>query len=180
MTRSRGWLVGVVTMTVMVGVGPLAAQQTGPLPEGDAVTGRGLFTGAIRFQNGGPPCMACHSIAGIGALGGGALGPDLTGAYTKLRDAGFAAILTNMPFPTMRPIFVARPLTPEEQANLLAFFRQTVPERTRPAVARLTLLALAGVMVLLLPMHFLWKGRLSEVRRPMAGRTHGSSAAKRG
>ena len=42
--------------------------------KGNAETGKDLFTGAERFANGGPPCMACHSTGGIGALGGGRLG----------------------------------------------------------------------------------------------------------
>ncbi|MFN3338009.1 MAG: hypothetical protein ACK42I_10985, partial [Thermomicrobium sp.] len=54
------------------------AQATTPLPPGDPIRGKELFTGVLRFENGGPPCQACHSIGGIGALGGGQLGPDLT------------------------------------------------------------------------------------------------------
>src|SRR3989337_709452 len=52
-------------------------------PHPGPVAGRALFTGARRLENGGPACMSCHSVAGLGALGGGALGPDLTLAYNK-------------------------------------------------------------------------------------------------
>src|SRR5437868_5687007 len=60
-----------------------AAGATEPTPSAPAVqgnpeVGKDLFTGVVRFQNGGPPCMPCHSVGGIGALGGGQLGPDLT------------------------------------------------------------------------------------------------------
>lgn len=177
----RGQFLGVATVAWVVGVSALAAQQAAaPLPAGDLVIGKGLFTGAIRFQNAGPPCMACHSIAGIGALGGGALGPDLTGAYAKFGEVGLAAILSNMPFPTMRPIFSPRPITPEEQDHLLAFLRQTVPERPRGAVAQLVLLTLVGAVVLLAPMPLVWRRRLTAVRRPLVGRARESSEEKRG
>src|SRR6476646_10160995 len=53
------------------------------LSKGNADTGKELFTGVARFQNGGPPCMACHSTGGLGALGGGQLGPDLTTVATR-------------------------------------------------------------------------------------------------
>ena len=49
--------------------------RSAPAVQGNAETGKDLFTGVVRFQNGGPPCMACHSTGGIGALGGGSLGP---------------------------------------------------------------------------------------------------------
>ncbi len=66
-----------------------AAAPVAALPPGDAASGREYFVGGKRLKNGGPPCMSCHSISGIGALGGGTLGPDLTDAYRKYGgDAG--------------------------------------------------------------------------------------------
>jgi hypothetical protein len=157
-------------------VGATASAQA-PLPAGDPVTGKALFTGAVRLQNGGPPCMACHSIAGIGALGGGALGPDLTPAHTKYGDAGLAAVLGNIPFPTMRPIFAGRPLTPGEQADLRAFLGQPVAARASRAVVQLTLLGAIGAIVLLVPVQLAWRRRLTAVRRPLLARARGPAAA---
>ena len=51
------------------------------VPAGDPALGEALFTGTTRFENGGPPCMACPCIAGIGALGGGARGAGRTPAF---------------------------------------------------------------------------------------------------
>ena len=61
-----------------------SAPAAEPAVQGNADTGKELFTGVARFQNGGPPCMACHSTGGLGALGGGALGPDLTTVATRM------------------------------------------------------------------------------------------------
>jgi cytochrome c2 len=75
-----------------------SAPAAEPAAQGNADTGKELFTGVARFQNGGPPCMACHSTGGIGALGGGALGPDLTTVATRMGGpAGVNAFITGLP-----------------------------------------------------------------------------------
>lgn len=147
--------------------GATAAARAAPLPPGDPILGKGLFTGALRFHNGAPACMACHSVAGIGALGGGALGPDLTAARAKYGAAGLATVLATTPFPTMQPIFSARPLTPEEQGHVGAFLAQPVAMRPRGAVGLLAMLALLGAVVLVVPMQAIWRRRLRSVRRPL-------------
>jgi len=153
---------------------PVIEPAAATLPQGDATSGRELFTGAARFQNGGPPCMGCHSIGGIGALGGGALGPDLTPAFDKFGDAGLASLLSTIPLPTMNPIFGPQglsPLTPEEQANLRAFLQQAaVAERPTDAIVQLTLLAVGGMVVLLVLAQIFWRRRLTAVRQPLVGR----------
>ncbi|MDP2936336.1 MAG: cytochrome c [Dehalococcoidia bacterium] len=145
--------------------GQAAAQ---PMGAGDPVIGKDLFIGSIRFQNGGPPCMACHSIAGIGALGGGALGPDLTGAFGKFGDTGINSVLATLPFPTMNPIFGKALLTADEQASLKAFFQAaSVAERPAEAVGQLSILAVVGAAILILIAHLFFSRRLAQVRRPM-------------
>ncbi len=158
------------------------ATQTGGAPEppvtattlpGGAADGKSLFEGSDRFENGGPPCLACHSVAGIGALGGGALGPDLTGAFGKFGDAGLATALATIPFPTMNPIFDDQPLTPQEQGDLVAFLQQAaVSGRSTEALGQLILLAGAGAVILLALTRFLWRRRLTEVRQPMVAGPH--------
>ncbi|MCP5118722.1 MAG: cytochrome c, partial [bacterium] len=136
--------------------------------DGDADVGRNLFTGANTLENGGPSCRACHSIAGIGALGGGNLGPDLTTAWDRLGDGMIAMPQTG----TMQPIFSEKALTEDEQTNLLAFFRSTdITERSAEVSWQLTGLAVAGVAIVAVLIHLIWRRRLARVRAPMvAGR----------
>ena len=61
-------------------------------------------------------------MEGVATLGGGALGPDLTQVYTRYTGQGLAAALASLPFPSMQSIYATRQLTPDEQADLLAFF----------------------------------------------------------
>jgi mono/diheme cytochrome c family protein len=104
---------------------PGASAADANVTMGDPARGEKLYTGAASLANGGTACNACHTVSGVGFLGGGALGPDLTHAFTKFGGAtGMNATLTGLPFPSMQPIFANKALTPEEQADLLAFFQQ--------------------------------------------------------
>ncbi len=92
---------------------------------GSVERGRLLFSGGTGMQNGGTPCMACHSVSGVSWLGGGALGPDLTQVYSRLGRTGLASALGSLPFPTMQGVFAGKPLALAEQADLLAFFEKS-------------------------------------------------------
>lgn len=138
------------------------------LQAGDADAGKNLVTGATRLSNGGPSCRACHGVAGIGGLGGGKLGPDLTGAYAKYGDGLIAWPSADSPSLTMRPIFESKPLTEEEKADLLAFFESAdVTQRPTEAIGRLAGLSAAGVVVLMGLAALVWRRRLTKVRGPM-------------
>lgn len=153
-----------------------AVQPAAPaaLPVGDPAAGRALFMGTARFQNGGPPCLACHSIAGIGALGGGTLGPDLTAAFNKYGDAGLAVFLNTTPTLTMNAVWSRQPLIPQEQADLWAFLQQASLAARDPATLnQLIGLSVVGCAALLLLAQLWWRRRLRGVRRPMVARaTH--------
>jgi len=137
------------------------------LPAGDPSIGRALFTGDDRLQNGGPPCLACHSIAGIPALGGGTLAGDLTSAYNKHGDLGLAGVLADPGFPIMEPIYEDRPLTSEEQAHLRTFLKAAATERRLQLTGWLALLALGGFLVLMALAGMVWRRRLRGVRRSL-------------
>ncbi|HLI58095.1 MAG TPA: cytochrome c [Solirubrobacteraceae bacterium] len=102
-------------------------------PPGDAAAGERLFSGATALAHGGPACISCHTVAGVGAFGGGNVGRDLTRAYSRLGGAaGIQSLLAQIPFPGMRASFAGHPLTARERADLAAYLRTTVA-RTPPA-----------------------------------------------
>lgn len=138
------------------------------LPAGDPARGKAFFVGETRFANGGPPCMACHSVAGIGALGGGRLGPDLTGAYPKWGQAGLVTFVTQPATVTMNAVWSQTPLTPQEGGDLLAFLQQaSVSQRPANTVAQLAVLAACVALLLLVVAQLVWRKRLRGVRRRM-------------
>lgn len=142
------------------------------LPTGDATRGKALFVGDKRFENSGPQCMSCHSIAGIGALGGGSLGPDLTAnGYTKYGD-GLASFLGSPPTVTMNAVWKDKPLTAQEQADLFAFMKNaSVSGRKPAALLQIALFAIVGAAALIALAQFYWGKRLRGVRKPMIERT---------
>ncbi len=147
---------------------------SGPaLPAGDAVSGKAYFIGDKRFQNGGPHCISCHSIAGIGALGGGNLGPDLTAnGYNKYGE-GLPAFLAAPATVTMNAVWKGTPLTTQEQADLFAFMKNaSVSGREPTALLQIALLAVGGAAVLIILANFYWGKRLRGVRKPMLERAY--------
>jgi len=94
------------------------------LPPGSAQRGRDLFSGGQPLQNGGIACMSCHSVGGVGAFGGGTLGPDLTLVVQRLGEPGLVSSLQNIAFPTMIGVFKDKNLTDQEVSDLLSFFVQ--------------------------------------------------------
>jgi cytochrome c2 len=136
---------------------------------GDVATGEELFNGEQAFANGGAPCLSCHSIAGTGALGGGKLGPDLSDAWEKFGGAaGFAAVLTTLPFPTMVPIYQDNPLTKDEAADVAAYMETTSGEEPDSSATWLFVALGVGVTVILLGLALLiWPRRRLVVRKEL-------------
>jgi mono/diheme cytochrome c family protein len=148
---------------------PAPAQPALPPLAGDAAQGQQLFTGQAALAGRGTPCIACHSVEGVGALGGGALGPDLTQVHTRYGAPGLAAALGSLPFPSMQSIYANKPLTPAEQADLLAFFARA-DQGPAPRTQRNLLVSLAAgaglAGTLFLGMTLFWpRQRLSIAQR---------------
>lgn len=135
-------------------------EQAQSLPQGDSARGENLFTGQITLQKGGIPCMGCHSVDGVGQYGGGNLGPDLTHVLQRYGQTGLANALGTLPFPTMQGPYANKALTPQEQADLLAFFEQADAQGTENQAATFTPwfwgAGLAGVLVLFSVMAIFW------------------------
>lgn len=134
---------------------------------GDLQRGRALYTGAKPFANGGAPCLACHGVAALGPAGGAGFGPDLTGIHEDYGPEGVASILETLPFPSMEPIYAGRPLTPSEQADLVAFFAEVSGAEAVSIDKVLMMQAGAGVALLLILAAVVWRGRLRTVRRSL-------------
>ena len=145
-----------------------------PFTPQDIAAGRAIFTGSRRLSGGGPPCISCHTMKGIGGLGGGRLGPDLTLVYERLQGRkGLGAWLTSPQSPTMAPVFRAKAMQSEEILPLLALFEDSAKrggQDDTAATMNFFLISL-GVMVLgLVSLDAIWKKRLRAVRRSLRKR----------
>ncbi len=131
---------------------------------GSGQAGKDLFTGSTRFTNGGTACIACHDTAALGMPGGGTLGPDLTNVIEQYGETGLVSVLANVPFPTMRPIYQNRPLTPQEQVDLALFLQGSAGEDAPSRWGRHVVLSLLAfvVMDIFLGLLFFWRRRLPQ------------------
>lgn len=146
-----------------------------PLTQEDVRQGRQLFLGETSLQNGGPTCISCHTVNGYdGMLGGGTLGPNLTGAIARLGGRnGLSSWLVAPATPTMSTTFQNAPLAQEEVLPLVAYLQaraqQNQQQRTAPFVNYL-LFGVGGAVILLVAFDFLWGHRFRAVRKPLVER----------
>lgn len=142
-----------------------------PVPSAGSIErGRDLFMGYAHFQNGGPPCMGCHSVGTNGLLGGGALGPDLTNVTTRRSPAELTAILSNwgtISMPVMDPIYYEHPLSSKEQSDLLAFLRASAGQPETNREGWVIGISLAGFLAAVGMIELVYHRRLRGVRKPL-------------
>ncbi|MBB5349652.1 c-type cytochrome [Desulfoprunum benzoelyticum] len=139
------------------------------LAAGDPLRGQSLFAGATPLAQGGAPCLACHGIAGrgMGMAGSASFGPDLTTIFDDYGAEGIAAMLDDLAFPSMEPIYATRPLTVEEQADMGAYLAKTAGEAQLPAGNRMAGHVAIGLAVITALLVMFGRGRLHGVRRPL-------------
>ena len=142
-----------------------------PFTPADIELGGDIFRGAQSLRNGGAACLACHSAAGAGGLGGGKLGPDLMRVYERLQGrVGLSAWLAAPATPTMRAVFANHPLESEEIHALAAYFEKQSLQGTQQATVgqlNFVLYGLGATIFGLVVLDWVWKGRLRGVRRAL-------------
>ena len=142
-----------------------------PLTAEDVALGRDLFRGAAAYENGAPSCISCHSLAGIGGLGGGRLGPDLTDVYDRLEGRkALSAWLGAPPSLVMQPVFKDHALEGEEVLALVAYLKsvaESPAEEESASTLQFVLSGFGGALFLLVLFDFLWRKRYRASRRPM-------------
>jgi cytochrome c peroxidase len=150
---------------------PGVAISERPFTEADLAMGRQLFLGEQPLANGGPACVACHTLGTMGGLGGGRLGPDLTQVYDRLGGRkGVGAWLSSPPTPTMQALFRKQALQPDEIFSLLAPIDEA-NKSGQPAGAssmwRFFLFGFGGMLACLAALQLAWRGRFRAVRQLM-------------
>ena len=148
---------------------PTTAAQDAPVevpasPE-DIEKGQAMFQGAIRFENGGAACNACHHVRNDALIGGGILAAELTKVFSRMGGAGVKAILGQAPFPVMQTAYADKPLTDEEVTALVAFLEFADSEEynqlPRDYGIGLFLTGIVGAAILFLFFGIFWRGRKS-------------------
>lgn len=130
--------------------------------EADVALGRDLFAGRHHLRRGGAPCFACHAVRGgaltrggstgdgVGLMGGGTLGPNLTFAYARLGEKGMTPVLAGTSSPAMHAIYKDAPLEEDEQFAVKAYLALLARDGTHPRGERdFLLLGLEGMGIVL-------------------------------
>ncbi len=151
---------------------PPAQEVVSPetMPPGDAEKGQALFMGQAHFEHEGPPCMGCHSVGENGILGGGAMGPNLTNIASQRTPAEILGVFSGsgpVVSPVMKPIYTDAPLTPQEQADLLAFLQSTQGQPQAEREPWIFGISLAGSAFGAGVLGFIYRNRLRSVRRTL-------------
>lgn len=163
---------------------PPGAKLARAVEPSDVPAGMRLFKGQAPLAGGGAACISCHGFEGAGLLGGGTLGPDLTGVAVKYRDPELISILQNPNFPTMASVFGQRKLSDEEIVQLFALFQDAKLRDPAAAAAAVQPAGAAprvdpaflfvGVLLLVLSlatMNLIWRNRLRGVREEVVRRS---------
>jgi len=149
-----------------------------PLTPADLSEGEALFRGDKRLASGGPSCISCHQVEGLGGLGGGTLGPDLGDAFGRLGGRKALAAWLGAPATSvMQPIYSARPITEDEILPLVAFLQsKSTQGRPESFPYRLLMLAagIAGLAVLFPLFDRMWRKRFRSVRGSLKPRGAGT------
>jgi mono/diheme cytochrome c family protein len=145
-----------------------------PLTAQDIEQGRRIMLGTRKLANGGPSCLGCHTIKGLGGLGGGRLGPDLTRVYERLSGRkNLGAWLTAPATPTMAAVFRNHALTAEEILPLIGVFEEAAKnggEDDSSALVTFLLFGMGGAVVGLVVLDTAWRRRFRAVRAPLVGK----------
>ncbi|MFT3914528.1 MAG: hypothetical protein QM704_10545 [Anaeromyxobacteraceae bacterium] len=118
------------------------------IAQAPSAQGRDLFTGERPLSGGGPPCAACHALAGEGLAATANLGPALS-SLAGVDPGAIEGLLEDLPFPTMTPLYAGRPLAPEERTALAAFLAAAAARGAPEPTHRVELLGAAGAGLLL-------------------------------
>jgi hypothetical protein len=111
-----------------------------------------IFRGVIALENGGTPCISCHSTGRLKGLGGGQIGPDLTKAYERLGGRqSLASFLLAPTSPTMTSQFSKRPFVSEEVQDLSAYLEDIAKsdQEKEPSQATASFLLLGLILTCL-------------------------------
>lgn len=137
-----------------------AAPERAMQPE--ELAGKKYFEGSSRFMNGGPSCIACHSVKNNQLMSGGLLAKDLTDVYSRLGE-GLSAWLAAPSFPAMASSYQNHPLTENERGKLQSFLKYANEvKETQTAKTGFDVMLIggfSGLVALLIVINFMYMNR---------------------
>ncbi len=131
--------------------------------ENEIATGQKLFLGEIALIEGGPACISCHTVVNDNIISGGLLAVELTTVFTRLKEQGINAIISDPPFPVMETAYNNHQITKDEAFYLIAFLKEVdfISPVQKPDIFRRIFLieSIFGGIILFILYGGLWRNR---------------------
>ena len=144
---------------------PAGARLSRDTVPDDIPLGSNLFTGEQAFQENIQACIGCHHITGVGILGGGTLGPDLTDVNTKYSVSEIINIMKYPNFPLMSKVMAGKEMNDEEIVQLIAYLQDANAELSGVKSESLNLLywGIGLTLLLFFLSSWIWRNRIRPV-----------------
>lgn len=149
-----------------------------PLTAQEVFNGTDIYSGVQVLENGGPACIACHTVNKPGPGLGGNLGPDLTLVYNRMNgNKALMAWLSAPPTTTMQSIFRDKEITQAEIRSLVAFLESSSKDKRynfdfEIMWISIVLYGFGGVVLLLVIFGGIWNNRFRSVRRALVNKAN--------
>ncbi len=149
---------------------PVDSRPVASASEAETRLGEDLFLGRVRFANGAPACISCHSAGDAGALGGGTFAIDLTQVFSRYDEKILTQALKNPGFRVMNVIFADKPLTEEEVFAVKSYLYKVDQSEVLPGDTqkKFIFLGVGGCVVLLGVTDLVWRRRRRKSAKPRA------------
>jgi len=148
-----------------------------PFTAADVERGKEIVRGTRSLASGGPACISCHTLQDLGSLGGGRLGPDLSGTYQRMGGRrNLTSWLSSPATPTMQSLYKNHALKQDEILPLVAYLESASKQggQANPnATLHFFLIGLGGSLIGLVILDSFWRKRFNTVRRALVNRSNG-------
>ncbi|MDH3650735.1 MAG: cytochrome c [Saprospiraceae bacterium] len=144
-------------------IGPEFISVLNDVTPEDLDEGRLLYEGRMRFENGGPSCVSCHSTHSDIFKTESNLAKNVMKSFSALGEPGVKSILESPPFPVMAAAFEAHALEDDEIHDLLVYLRdgseQPVDAEQSSLTANFLIYGALGGILLFILYSFVWFNR---------------------
>ncbi|MBI3141690.1 MAG: cytochrome c [Bacteroidetes bacterium] len=128
--------------------------------EAEELLGEQLFDGRVKFANGGPSCMSCHTTATSYQFNDKSYARNVNMSYVNLGEAGLKAVIQTPSFPVMAKAFHERKIEDSELIPLMAYLRKlSANSETAQASSGLLTYGFIGALLLIGLFAMLWAKR---------------------
>ncbi len=132
------------------------------LKEGSIETGKSLYDGTVRFENGAISCSSCHDQFGSDKLGG-ALGPSLEGIFDKMGKTRLFNSIRNSKYKIMKNIYTEdHKVTDQEAVHLTTYFESVKSDKANKGIGPFIGYGIGFMLFIFILLGVIYRNRLKD------------------